>query len=168
VRGRPAQRPRTTASRALALAVLAVPVAASLAACASSEGSAVEPATAASASAAWAAAGADDYAYTLTSSCGERFLYGTYRVTVTGGEITDVVGLDETAERLVGEGRDLSEDIPTLAELQVRVLDTDKDDVSEVSFDPTTGFPASVTFDPEPRAVDDEECYVVTDYAPTD
>ena len=154
------------------LAVLAVPLTAvvggALVGCARDGGSAVDPAVAASASAAWAAAGTDDYAYTLTSSCGERFLYGTYRVTVTGGEITDVVGLDETAQRLVAEGHDLTEDIPTLAQLQVRVLDTDKDDVAEVSFDPSTGYPASVTFDPNPRGVDDEECYVVTDYAPTD
>lgn len=137
-------------------------------ACARDGGDAVDPVVAASASAAWAAASTDDYAYTLTSSCGERLLYGAYRVTVTGGRVTDVVALDDIAHRLLGEGHDLTDAIPTLDELLVRVLDTDRGDVVGVSFDPTTGYPASVTFDPEPRAVDDEECYVVTDYAPTD
>ncbi|WP_203758043.1 DUF6174 domain-containing protein [Cellulomonas chitinilytica] len=164
MRGRPAQHPRTTASRALALAVL---VAGLLGGCASMPGSAVDPDVAASASAAWAAHGSDDYAFTLTAECGERLLWGTYRVTVTGGTITDVVGLDETAVRIVGEGHDLAEEIPTLSELQARVLDTDADDVAEVSFDPATGYPASVLFDPMPQGTDDEECYVVTDYAPT-
>jgi hypothetical protein len=167
MRGRLAQRPRTTASRALALAVLAVPASAALSACASGAGPAVDPAVAVSASTAWAAAGSDDYAFTLTSSCGERLLIGTYRVTVTDGTITEVVGVDETGVRIAGEGHDLASQIPTLDELQVRVLDTDADDVTEATFDPSTGYPASVTFDPEPQAIDDEECYVVTDYAPT-
>jgi hypothetical protein len=162
MRGRLAQRPRTTASLALALAVLA---AAGLTGCAS--GPAVDPDVAVSASTAWAAAGSDDYAFTLTSSCGERLLLGTYRVTVTDGAISDVVGVDETGVRIVGEGHDLAAEIPTLSALQTRVLDTDADDVTEATFDPTTGYPASVTFDPNPQGIDDEECYVVTDYAPT-
>lgn len=163
MRGRQAQRPWTTASRALALAVLA----SSTAACASEAPPAVDPAVAVSASAAWAADGSDDYAFTLTSSCGERLLVGSFRVTVTDGTVTDVVGVDETGVRIVGEGHDLAGEIPTLDELQARVLDTDADDVTEATFDPATGYPASVTFDPEPQAIDDEECYVVTDYAPT-
>src|SRR4051794_30518464 len=131
MRGRPARRPRTTASGAFALAVLAVAPVGGLTGCGSMPGSAVDPDVAVSASAAWAAEGSDDYAFTLTASCGERLLWGTYRVTVTGGAVTDVVGLDETAVRIVGEGHDLAEVVPTLGTLQTRILDTDADDVAE-------------------------------------
>ncbi|WP_124343215.1 DUF6174 domain-containing protein [Cellulomonas algicola] len=113
----------------------------------------------------WADGGVDSYAYSLTSSCGERLLIGSYRVTVTDGAVTAVEGLDEVGRRIAGEAQDLVSAVPTIAALLDRVVDADASTVPEATFD-DAGVPTAVTFDPSP-GVDDEECYAVADVEPT-
>lgn len=113
----------------------------------------------------WSDGGVDSYTYALTSSCGERLLIGSYRVTVTDGDVTAVEGLDEVGRRIAGEGHDLTEEVPTIAGLLDRVVAADASTVPEVTFD-DAGVPTAVTFDPSP-GIDDEECYTVADVEPT-
>lgn len=111
--------------------------------------------------AAWTAWGLSSYEYTLTSSCGERALHGEFRVTVSDGTVTTVEPLDETATDTLSWVPRAGEDVPTVSELLGRILDA-PDDVREAEFD-ADGFPRHVVFDPMPNAIDDEECYDVTD-----
>ncbi|NKY40838.1 DUF6174 domain-containing protein [Cellulomonas septica] len=113
----------------------------------------------------WADGGVDSYAFALTSSCGERLLIGSYRVTVTDGAVTAVEGLDEVGRRIAGEAQDLTAEIPTIDTLLDRVVDADASTVPEATFD-DGGVPTAVTFDPSP-GIDDEECYTVADVQPT-
>lgn len=112
----------------------------------------------------WADGGVDSYAFALTSSCGERLLIGSYRVTVTDGDVTAVEGLDEVGRRIAGEGHDLPTEVPTVAALLDRVVAADASTVPEATFD-DAGVPTAVTFDPSP-GIDDEECYTVADVEP--
>ena len=105
----------------------------------------------------------DAYAFTLTSSCGERLLLGTYRVTVVHGDVTDVTGLDDVGVRIARMGQDLTRLVPTVGGLLDRIARDDADDVAEVTFDADSGVPTSVTFDPRRDTADDEECYTVAD-----
>ncbi|QHT57988.1 hypothetical protein GXP71_19145 [Cellulomonas sp. H30R-01] len=112
----------------------------------------------------WTGGGVDSYAFSLTSSCGERLLVGSYRVTVTDGAVTAVEGLDEVGRRIAGEAQDLAAQVPTIDTLLDRVVDADASTVPEATFD-DAGVPTAVTFDPSP-GIDDEECYTVADVDP--
>ncbi|MFB7888082.1 DUF6174 domain-containing protein [Cellulosimicrobium cellulans] len=111
----------------------------------------------------WAAAGYDDYAFTLTSSCGERALVGDFDVEVAGGEVLAVSAslahLEMTPESYVESG---GRTIDGFLDL----VDERHDVVTDVAFDDELGYPTSLTLDPVPRAIDDEECYAITDVHP--
>ncbi len=100
------------------------------------------------------------YAFTLTSSCGERGLIGDYRVTVRSGRVSDVDNLDDDYpyEPTLAE-------VPTLQDLADMADSAGPDEVVEYVVD-EAGAPRSLTLDPVPNAIDDEECYEVTDLVP--
>ena len=110
-----------------------------------------------------AAAGYDDYAFTLTSSCGERNLVGDFDVEVAADEVVAVSAslahLEMTPESYVESGG------RTIAGF-LDLVDERHDDVTDVAFDDALGYPSSLTLDPVPRAIDDEECYAITDVHP--
>ncbi len=95
------------------------------------------------------------YEYVLTSACGLRSLLGEYRVVVRDGEVTEVVGLDESPYE-----PDL-EDVPTLADLLELAGSAGPDAVVDLEVD-ADGVPVSLSIDRLPTAVDDEECYAVS------
>lgn len=112
----------------------------------------------------WAAAGYDDYAFTLTSSCGERNLIGDFEVEVAGGEVVAVSAslahLEMTPESYVESGGGTIDGFLDLAEDRHA-------DVTDVTFDDDLGYPTTLTLDPVPLGVDDEECYTITNVHPT-
>ena len=105
---------------------------------------------------------APSYQYTLTSQCGERSLIGTWHVTVEDDVVTAAEPLagtvwhPETAEEL--------EVVPTLADLLARAHRTGAAAPSELHVDPETGMPTEIAFEGDPQAIDDEECYRISDY----
>lgn len=113
---------------------------------------------------AWAERGPASYTFALTSSCGERALHGRFAVTVTDGAVTTVEPLDETATNTLDWVPTAGEYVPTVSELLERMVGA-PDEVSEATFD-DDGVPTHVTFDPMPGAIDDEECYDLTDVRP--
>jgi hypothetical protein len=120
---------------------------------------------AAAAREAWLAGGVDTYSFTVTSSCGERLMIGTFAVHVTGGEVTSVEGLDEPGRVAAGVAS-LPDVVPTIGGLLDRLVALDGSEVREATFDPETGVPTHVLLDPMPDAIDDEECYDLADFAP--
>lgn len=104
------------------------------------------------------------YAYTLTSSEGERSLIGTFRVTVRDGKVTKAVGLDESGRGAVQRA---PEEVPTIGGLLDRLARAHQDgaDTAEAAYAPD-GHPERITLDPLKNAVDDEESYVISDYEP--
>jgi hypothetical protein len=107
------------------------------------------------------------YTYVLDSQCGERLLIGRFRVTVAEGAVTDVEGLDESARRAT-ESPGIKTQTPTLAQLVKRVADAQAKGAHRASaeFDKADGHPTRAEIDREKNAIDDEECYTVTDYRP--
>ena len=96
------------------------------------------------------------YAFDLTSSCGERSLIGSYRVWVTDDEVTRV-------EPRGGTPRPAHlEDVPTIADLEELIEHVGPEAVVEVERD-NDGRLRSVSIDHLPDAIDDEECYTVSD-----
>ncbi|MFC7724156.1 DUF6174 domain-containing protein [Nocardioides sp. GCM10028917] len=100
------------------------------------------------------------YAFKLTSSCGERGLIGDYRVTVRDGQVSDVDNLndDYPYEPTFAE-------VPTLQDLADLAESARPDEVVEYVVD-EVGVPRSLSLDPTPNGVDDEECYEVADLLP--
>lgn len=100
------------------------------------------------------------YAFTLTSSCGERGLLGDYRVTVRDEGVRGVENLndDYPYEPTLTE-------IPTLQDIVDLAESAHPDAVVECVVD-DTGMPRSLSLDPVPDGIDDEECYEVTDLVP--
>jgi hypothetical protein len=101
-----------------------------------------------------------DYLYTLDSGCGERSLYGTFRVTVRDGRVADwePVGENYTPR---------SVEVPSIGGLldeaeQARESGADEVHVSEAD----DGRPTSIYIDYDTRAIDDEVCYRIRDYQP--
>lgn len=104
------------------------------------------------------------YSFTFESRCGERNLVGQFFVEVEDGEVIAVEGLDgqgNTATSVVQP-----RDVPTLADLLALVAEARNDGADEVNLvtDPTDGHPVSVEIDWDAAAVDDEECYTVSDF----
>jgi hypothetical protein len=58
--------------------------------------------------------------------------------------------------------------MPTLAGLVDLVTDARAQAAhrAELTIHPTDGHPVTVLIDPEVNMIDDEECYVITDYVP--
>ncbi|ROS25917.1 DUF6174 domain-containing protein [Cellulomonas sp. PhB150] len=100
------------------------------------------------------------YRYTIESSCGERAFLGTFHVTVTNGRITTVVPVDDRAAHVV-DG-----DLPTIADLLQRAQADGLAAPSEFHVDRDTGVPTTIRFEGDPNAIDDEECYRISGYAP--
>lgn len=108
------------------------------------------------------AAGADhplptSYDVTLTSSCGERGLLGAYRVSVRDELVTGVENLDQDYPY---EPR--PSEVPTLQDLLDRGRSAPPDTIVEFVVD-AAGVPRTLSLDPVANAIDDEECYEVTD-----
>lgn len=97
----------------------------------------------------------ESYTYVLTSSCGERGLIGDYNVVVENGT---VVSAESRNARYPYEP-DLSE-VPTLADLIAKAASAPQS-VIEYTVD-DAGLPKSLSLDPVPNGIDDEECYRVT------
>ncbi|PWI20142.1 hypothetical protein DI272_42785 [Streptomyces sp. Act143] len=104
------------------------------------------------------------YTYTLTSSEGERSLIGTFRITVRDGEVTEAVGLDDSARRFVAQTPD---QVPTLGALLAELAQARRDaaDTAEAEY-ATDGHPARIFLDWDENALDDEARYVVEAYEP--
>lgn len=104
------------------------------------------------------------YAYTLRSSCGERLLHGTMRLTVEDGKVTTVEGLDEAGGNTVQAAK--LEHLPSLKDLIIEYETAVRDgaDKAVVEFDPGDGHPTRIDLDPQRNSIDDEACYWITDY----
>jgi hypothetical protein len=107
------------------------------------------------------------YTYVLDSQCGERLLIGKFRVTVADGVVTDVEGLDESAKAAT-ESPAIMAETPTLAKLVKLVTEAEAEGAHKVKveYDETDGHPTYVEIDRLKNAIDDEECYRVTEYRP--
>lgn len=119
------------------------------------------PASSASAVARWAEPVA--YSFTLESRCGERNLIGRFAVEVENGVVVAVEGLDHQGETAIAVVQPA--DVPTLAGLHTLVAEARADGADKVDLvtDPADGHPVSVEIDWEAAAIDDEECYTVSD-----
>jgi Family of unknown function (DUF6174) len=104
------------------------------------------------------------YRFTFRSTCGERTLVGTFEVTVDDGSVNAYRALDGAAEAFPGTASDL----PTLGDLQRRAQEAEANDEAIVTLetDPDDGHPTSIEIDWIPNAIDDEECYEITNYTP--
>jgi hypothetical protein len=129
---------------------------------------------------------ASSYSFVFASTCGERNLLGTFKVTVEGGAAVAYRPLDEQASRFPGSFHDM----PTLASLMALVeeartyqsLDpTGRSPAAEPSgipgpspqeaivtleTDPVDGHPTYIHIDWVPNAIDEEECYRIEEYSP--
>lgn len=135
------------------------------------ESSAVGTSAAESSASSWADWEAPDgYRFTVDSSCGERPFLGVYRVTVRGG---DVIAADYdhplTGATVALEPEELQSWVPTLEDMLDEARGATGDPEAgeiEVVTDPADGHPTKVSVDHIESAIDDESCYVVTDYEP--
>jgi hypothetical protein len=112
----------------------------------------------------------DSYAFTLESTCGERDLIGTFRLTVVDGMVTAAEGRDEPGTRLLRQRE--PHQLPTLVGLvnEARQAQRDGADVVETQVDPADRHPTKISIDYDREAMDDEACYTISDFvtpAPT-
>ncbi|WP_020524255.1 DUF6174 domain-containing protein [Catelliglobosispora koreensis] len=105
------------------------------------------------------------YTYTLQSSCGEQLLHGIMKITVQNGQTTAAVGLDESGKRTVEAAKLTS--LPTLAALirQYEEAVSRGAALANADYAPA-GHPSRISIDYDKNALDDELCYVITDYTP--
>jgi uncharacterized protein DUF6174 len=101
-----------------------------------------------------------DYAYTLTSECGERGLIGTFRVTVTDGRVA--------AFEAVSGGTDVRRsEVPTIGELLDEAERAREDGADSVEVEEAAdGRPTRIDIDYITNAIDDEACYGISRYRP--
>jgi hypothetical protein len=99
------------------------------------------------------------YSFVVDSRCGERGLIGRFRVTVDQGRVTRTENLDEP-------GGASTVTSPSLRELLAEVWGAQQAhvDVAVVTTDPADGHPTRITID-DHDSIDEEACYVITDYA---
>jgi hypothetical protein len=105
----------------------------------------------------WRDAKLQSYAFTVTSSCGERAGIGTYAVTVDpdGSHVQpDDPTSGPTAVRSID---DLFAQIQQAIDLHADRLD--------VSYDQSLGFPKQIDVDYHLNGIDDEECYRVSGFS---
>jgi hypothetical protein len=107
-----------------------------------------------------------DYAYTLESSCGERLVHGKIRLTVKGGAVTEAVGLDESGRATVDLAK--LDRLPTLDDLVEEYNTAVRNGAhkAEAQFG-EDGRPIRIDLDQRRNAIDDEACYVISDYVVT-
>lgn len=97
--------------------------------------------------------GPADYSFTVQSSCGEQAFIGEYAVTVAAGEVS-------AAEPLRHGWAEISPSrVPTIADM----LETARGGGAEVWVD-ADGVPRWMDIDPMPDAIDDESCYLITEF----
>jgi len=104
------------------------------------------------------------YEYELQSDCGERTLIGSYRITVTDGEVTDVVAGDDAAAVVVADPVARTA-VLTLGELlrEAREAEASGADLVDIETDGgADGRPVRIEIDYDRDATDDEACYRVT------
>lgn len=111
----------------------------------------------------------DDYSFVLHSRCGERDGLGRYAIVVEGGEVTEVdaphwarVGREGGR---IGFVSDVAGGAPTLPELvaEAAAAEAAGADVAELNTD-EDGRPTRLDIDWDEEALDDEACFIVSDY----
>ena len=106
-----------------------------------------------------------DYSFAVTSSCGERGFLGDFEVVVAEGEVVESQWRDPASGAWTPV--DQLESVPTLGDMleEVRVA-SDDPEAGEVYLesDPVDGHPTAVSVDHIENAIDDESCYVITEY----
>ncbi len=100
------------------------------------------------------------YAFTLTSSCGERGLLGDYRVHVRDDRVSGVENLNDDYPY-----EPTPTEVPTLQDMVDLAESARPGAVVDYVVD-DAGVPRSLSLDPVPHGIDDEECYEVTDLVP--
>jgi uncharacterized protein DUF6174 len=136
---------------------------AALGGCARSNGGGpANQAEAAAASVSWTEPA--NYAYVVDSSCGERLLIGRFRITVTNAQVSRVEPLDPDASRELM--LQLQNQVPTLGKMMADAEKARRAGAAKVDVrtDPADGHPTLIAIDHEANAVDDEECYAISDY----
>ena len=106
----------------------------------------------------------DEYVFTVDAGCGLRAFSGRYTVHVVDGAVVEHAALDGR-----GGHMDLSNDqVPTMADIarRYREAKADPDARATIVTDPDDGHPVAVDIDWIVNAIDDEECYRVSDYVP--
>ncbi|GAA1730108.1 hypothetical protein GCM10009809_27050 [Isoptericola hypogeus] len=109
----------------------------------------------------WERAGMQDYTFVVDSGCGERNLIGRFAVTVRDGVVSAVTG--EIAGEAITPDEYLDEGGETIDGFLDRVSTASPEDVVALELDDALGYPTVIGFDPEPRGIDDEECYEIGD-----
>jgi hypothetical protein len=106
------------------------------------------------------------YEYTLTSSCGETLLFGSFQLTVTDGEVTRAVHLDKEDQSVITKLK--LERLPTLNDLldQYEAAARNGAYLATAEFDPSDGHPTRIGIDGAREVMDDEACYQISDYRP--
>ncbi|MGP4114214.1 DUF6174 domain-containing protein [Streptomyces sp. 4N509B] len=101
-----------------------------------------------------------DYAYTLTSSCGERSLIGTFRVTVEDGDVT---GWEPVGENYAPR----SVEVPSIGDLLAEAEAARERGADSVEVETAAdGRPTRISVDEMEEAIDDEACYDIEDVEP--
>ncbi|GIH10137.1 hypothetical protein Rhe02_82040 [Rhizocola hellebori] len=103
-----------------------------------------------------------NYEYTVASTCGERLLIGTFKMTVAQGKVTEVVRKDNTLPEVKPEN------YPSLKDLLDEYLTAKKNGahLAKLETDPADGHPTKIDLDPIKNAIDDEACYRISNYTP--
>lgn len=98
------------------------------------------------------------YKFTLTSSCGERDLRGTFQSKVKNGMVIETAGLDAQARKALMLR--LSRLVPTLGQLEAQAQTARTAGTGDVVIktDPADGHPTSIT-------IGTDECYQISDYS---
>lgn len=103
------------------------------------------------------------YSYVLESSCGLRGMLGRFRIRVRDGVVAEVEGLDEAGRRVVTSMPPAA--FPTMTGLLEVAAEARASGAESVSLatDPTDGHPVTLEIDWILAAIDDEECYAVSE-----
>ncbi len=110
-----------------------------------------------------------DYRYTVESSCGERAFIGRYRVEVRDRAVASAEEMDPDDQRWVEVDPRWLPDVMTLGEIaeQARqASESGRADRVAVATDAGDGHPTHVSIDVDANSIDDESCYVISDYRP--
>lgn len=97
------------------------------------------------------------YSFTVQSSCGEQAFIGEYAVTVDQNEVVSVEVLRQGwADITVAS-------VPSIADMLDLAREADSQGEAQVWVD-AEGMPRWLELDPMPNAVDDENCFLITQY----
>jgi hypothetical protein len=103
-----------------------------------------------------------NYSFRVRSRCGEQNFIGTFHIVVRNGAVSDAKGLDGSGAAALRH----MDEVPTLTDLlDYAVVAREADaEVAEVDYDKSDGHPKKIDIDYDTNAIDDESCFVVTDY----